>query len=77
MKTLRVMDSSGDRAVTFDETQAESAAYGEAEALFERLGAEGATAFAVNREGGAPDKLVRRFGELEQENLIVPRIVGG
>ena len=77
MKKLRVMDSSGDTVIEFDETEATTKATEEAKALFERLTAKGAVAFAINRGGAEPDKKVTNFNELEADNIIVPRIVGG
>ena len=73
MKTLSVMDSSGDTRIEFDETT--EAATAEAKALFERITGQGGAVFAVNREGG--DKRVKDFSELESNNVAVPRIVGG
>lgn len=77
MKRLRVMDSSGDTVVEFDEANAEQAAHGEAKALFERLTKSGSAVFAVNRGAGEADKRVKKFDELEAENIVVPLIVGG
>ena len=77
MKTLKVMDSSGDTVVEFDETQAEANATQEAKELFERLTSKGAAVFAVNRGEGQTDKRVTDFKDLEQDNVIVPKIVGG
>ena len=77
MKTLRVMDSTGDTVLKFDETEATAAAASEAKALFERMTGKGAAVFAVNRGEGQPDKRVKNFNELEQDNVIVPAIVGG
>lgn len=78
MKKIRVMDSTGDTVVEFDETLAmKDKAFLEAEALFERLTKNSAAVFAVNRAEGQPDKRVTNFNDLEQENIIVPRIVGG
>jgi hypothetical protein len=77
MKTLRILDSSGDRAITFDETEAMSAARAEARTLFERMLASGATAFKVNREAGKPDEKVVDFSTLEDETILVPRITAG
>ena len=74
MKTLRVMDSTGDTAISFDDTMTKER--DEAKALFERLTKKGSPVFAVNR-GGLPDKRVRNFNDLEAENVIVPVIVGG
>lgn len=76
MKKLRVMDSSGDTVIEFDEAEVTAKATEEARALFERLSARGAV-FAVNRGEGKADKRVTNFDELEADNLAVPRIVGG
>jgi methylmalonyl-CoA mutase cobalamin-binding subunit len=77
MKTLRVLDSSGDTELHFDETEATANARAEAEALFTRLRAEGATALAVTPGGEVPAQRVEKFSELGEETIIVPRIVGG
>lgn len=78
MKTLRVMDSTGDTVIEFDETEAcASKAHMEAKALFKRLKLKGAAVFAVNRADGVADKRVTRFDDLERENVVVPLIVGG
>lgn len=75
MKKLRLLDSSGDTVIEFDETEANATK--EAEALFKRMTDKGATVFAVNRGEGQTDTRVKDFKELEQDNVIVPRIVGG
>ena len=78
MKTLRVMDSTGDTVLEFDETEAmASKAHMEAKALFERMTKGGGAVFAVNRGAGVADKKVTNFGELESDNIAIPRIVGG
>jgi hypothetical protein len=77
MKTLRFLDSTGDREVRFDETDALSQARLEAQHLFERALANGAVAFSVNRGGGQSDQKVGDFSSLEDETVVVPRIVGG
>ena len=77
MKTLRILDSSGDSVITFDTRDAASGARKEAQALFRRLLASGAVAFKVNRGEGKPDEKVTDFAELEDETVIVPRIIGG
>lgn len=74
MKTLRVMDSTGDTKVEFEPG---TAAEVEAKALFERLTGGGGAVFAVNRAEGLPDRRVTSFEELGDENVAVPRIVGG
>jgi hypothetical protein len=77
MKTLRVLDSSGDRVILFDNKPSASNAAREAEALFTRLLNEGSTAFKVNRAEGKPDEKVTDFSALENETVLVPRVVGG
>ena len=77
MKTLRILDSSGDRVVEFDETSATVSARREARALFQRLLAGGSVAFKVNRDEGKPDEKVTDFSALENETIVVPRVVGG
>ena len=77
MKTLRVLDSSGDREITFDDTDATAPARQEARALFERMLAHGSTAFKVNRGEGRLDERVTEFSALENETILVPRLVGG
>lgn len=76
-KVLKVMDSTGDTVIEFDDTETKSkAAENEARALFDRLTSKGAAVFAVNR-GPAGDKRVTNFNDLEVENVVVPLIVGG
>ena len=75
MKLLRILDSSGDRVIHFDDT--ETGARAQAQALFTRMLASGSTAFKVNRGEGRPDEKVNDFSALEQETVIVPRIVAG
>jgi hypothetical protein len=77
MKILRVLDSSGDRAIAFDDTPATARAGAEAQVLFERMLAARSTAFKVNRGEGKPDERVTEFSALENETILVPRIVGG
>jgi hypothetical protein len=77
MKTLRFLDSSGDLEIEFDESETLAEARAEAERLFARALAGGAVAFSVNRAGGAPDAKVNDFSALEDETVVVPRIVGG
>jgi len=77
MKIIRVLDSSGDRVVEFDETEPSALARREARALFERMLSSGSTAFKVNRGDGRPDEKVTDFSALENETVVVPRVVGG
>ena len=66
-----------DTEIKFDETQARDKATIEAQALFDRLTNKGAAVFAVNRGEGQADKRVTDFKDLEQDNVVVPRIVSG
>lgn len=77
MKVLRVMDSTGDTVLEFDETAVKSKATQEAKDLFERLTEKGSQVFAVNRGEGKSDMKVTNFDALEEENVVVPLIVGG
>jgi hypothetical protein len=77
MKILRILDSSGDRVITFDDTEATASARAHAQALFERMLASGSTAFKVNRGEGKPDEKATDFSALENETIVVPRVVGG
>jgi hypothetical protein len=77
MQLLRILDSSGDRVIHFDDTETGAQARAQAQALFTRMLASGSTAFKVNRGEGRPDEKVNDSSALEQETVIVPRIVGG
>jgi len=77
MKVLRILDSSGDRVILFDDTHGHTQAETEARALFTRMLASGGTAFKVNRADGRPDERVSDFSALEDETIVVPRVVGG
>lgn len=77
MKVLRLLDSSGDREIRFDDTDAMAEARAEAQRLFESALAAGAVAFSVNRAGGKSDRKVGQFSSIEDETVVVPRIVGG
>jgi hypothetical protein len=77
MKTIRILDSSGDRVVEFDDSESTALARREAQALFERMLASGSTAFKVNRGEGRSDEKVTDFSALENETIVVPRVVGG
>lgn len=80
-KILRRLDSTGDTAIEFDpevKSDAEAKATEGARILFERLtGNEGAVAFNVNRGDGKPDEKITQFGQIENETILVPKIVGG
>lgn len=77
MKTLRLLDSSGDRMIMFDDGAKWDTARAEAKAMFERALAGGAVAFKVNRGAGSADEPVRDFAALDNETILVPRVTGG
>lgn len=79
-RIIRVLDSSGDSKVEFDdklETVADHAAKDEAKALFERMTRAGAIAFNVTPGSSAPAEPVKSFAKIGEETVIVPKIVGG
>lgn len=81
MAQLRVMSSRGDKTVTWDPEQVETAdsdalaAVREAERIFNEERARGATAFKV--EPGKPAERLDYFDEKAEQTVIVPRIAGG
>lgn len=79
IQTIRILDSSGDRPITWGPVTngLEAAALEQTRALFYRLLADGHTAFKVNRADGKPDERVRDFSQLEEETIIIPRVIGG
>lgn len=79
-KLIRKLDSSGDTVIEFDpevSDEAQAKATAEAKALFERMLANGGRAFKVHRAEKQPDAPVYKFGEIENETILVPRVVGG
>lgn len=80
MKTIRVLDKTGDTVVNFDDPAlAEAdrkAATDQARELFDRLTGKGASAFSVE-PGGKPGTRIKSFDDIQGEVVIVPRIVAG
>jgi hypothetical protein len=81
MPTLRVLDGSGDRRITWnaerlaqDDPEAR-AAVREAEGIFARERARGALAFRVRP--GSPAERIEALDPLEEETLLLPPMVGG
>lgn len=72
---IRVLDSSGDSLHTFDLT--DKAAQAKARALIERLQRQGRTLFRVDPQTGEGAQKVTGLAELGEENIAIPRIVGG
>ena len=75
MKMLRMMDSTGDTVINFDEAKAKADATKEVRALFERMSKAGAAVFSIDKDGG--NTRVKDFKDLAEDNVIVPRIVSG
>jgi hypothetical protein len=81
MATLRVLNGSGDRRITwntegFANNDPEAlAAVREAERIFAHERARGALAFRV-RPGGIAERL-QGFDPLAEETLMIPAMVGG
>jgi len=81
MGTLRVLTPAGDKAVLWDQEQAEVGdpealkAVREAERIFQEQLARGATAFQV--APGVPAKRLDRFDPDAEQIVVVPRVMGG
>lgn len=81
MATLRVLNGSGDRRISwnargFTEGDAEAqAAVREAERIFARERELGGVAFRVRP--GAPAERVDTFDPLAEETMLIPPMVGG
>jgi hypothetical protein len=81
MGMLRVLSRQGDDHITWDEQKFQTndpeaiAAIHEAERIFARSRAKGATAFRV--EPGKPVQKIDQFDPTAPQILIVPRVVGG
>jgi hypothetical protein len=76
MKTLHILDSSGDMAICFDDSAATLTERKRAQALFEKMLGKGARAFTMPRDSSL-NRSVARFAELDDETIVVPRIFGG
>lgn len=74
MKTLRIMDKTGDTVLTFDEADVEATAKAKAE--FDSLMKRHATVVTFKEPGGAGE-VARKFEDLAQESVVIPAIVGG
>jgi peroxiredoxin len=72
--TIRKMDKTGDTALAFDLAKPEDEAKARAE--FDALMKRHATVVAFPKAGTAGET-VRRFEDLQEENVVVPAIVGG
>ena len=81
MGLLRVISQRGDDRVHWDEQDAltgdaeANAAIQEAERIFAKERARGATAFRV--EAGKPAERIEQFDPQAEQIILVPRVVGG
>ena len=79
MKTLRVLDSTGDTCITFDETSATADAMAKAKEVFDGWMKKKLPAFLTKRANGKPDEKITSFDQIEEgaETILVPAIVAG
>lgn len=79
MKTLRVLDSTGDTCLQFDGTEATAAQEAEAKKVFDDWMKKKRTAFLTQRPGGKEDAKIKSFDEIEDgaEVVLVPAIQAG
>lgn len=79
MKMIRVLDSSGDTVIEFDETQATAAQQAESKAVFDKWMAGKGAAFLTNRSNKRPDLKITNFGQIEDgaETILVKQITAG
>ena len=77
MKLIRVLDSTGDTAIEFDEANTEATA--KAKAVFDDWMAKKRPAFLTKRADGKPDEKITSFDQIEDgaETLLIPAIVAG
>lgn len=77
MKTLRVMDSTGDTCIEFDEATPDAMA--KAKEVFDGWMKKKLPAFLTKRQGGKPDEKITKFEQIEEgaETILVPAIVAG
>lgn len=76
MKTIRLLDVTGDTVATFEPQDAKAEAA--ARELFARLKAKG-TAVMTKRAEGKPDEVIKSFDQIEEgsEVILIQPIVAG
>lgn len=79
MKMIRVLDSSGDTCIEFDETEATAEQTAKAKAVFDEWVGKKKTAFLTKRADGKEDLKITSFDQIESgaETILVPAIVAG
>lgn len=77
MKVIRVLDSTGDTCIEFDDTTAEAMA--KAKDVFDGWMKKKLPAFLTKRANGQPDEKITSFDQIEEgaETVLVPAIVAG
>lgn len=77
MKMIRVLDSSGDTCIEFDEATPEALA--KAKETFDAWMGKKLPAFLTKRQNGKPDEKITNFDQIEEgaETVLVPAIVAG
>lgn len=77
MKVLRILDSSGDTCIEFDEAKPDALA--KAKSVFDEWIGKKKSAFLTKRQGGKPDEKITTFDQIEEgsEVVLVPAIVAG
>ncbi len=78
-KMLRILDSTGDTVIEFDETEATAEQMAKARQVFDDWMSKKRTAFLTKRPGGKPDEKITSFDQIEAgaETILVPQIVAG
>lgn len=79
MKTLRVLDKTGDTCIEFDETEATAEATAKAREVFDGWMKKKLPAFLTKRANRQPDEKITSFDQIEEgaETLLIPAIVAG
>jgi hypothetical protein len=79
MKTMRILNASGDDVIAFDETEATAEAWARAKTVFDEWMRKKLPAFLTQRPGGKPDVQIKSFDQIEDgaETLLVPAITAG
>lgn len=77
MKTIRVLDSTGDTCLTFED--ADTDAMAKAKEVFDGWMKKNLPAFLTKRTNGKPDEKITSFDQIEEgaETVLVPAIVAG
>lgn len=78
MKHIRILDKTGDTEIKWDDSKVTKEARELAEAAFARA-QKGGTAILTKRAAGAPDMVIKSFGQIEDgaEAIFIPAIVAG